>query len=82
MSKLQKSSIGDIRFMDTLHVMLVGHTIYWYTITNFGDYLVLAKITWYLPMLSLWLAIPSDSAFYYRSLEIQVGVAVCINISC
>jgi hypothetical protein len=34
------------------------------------------------PMLNLRLAIPSDSAFDYRSLEIQVGVAVCINLTC
>jgi hypothetical protein len=32
--------------MDTLHVALVTHTLYWYTITNFGDYEVLAQIVW------------------------------------
>jgi hypothetical protein len=34
------------RLLDTLHVVLVTHMLYWYTITNFGDYLVLAKTVW------------------------------------
>jgi hypothetical protein len=33
--------------MDTLHVALVTHTLYWYNITNFGDYTALLQIVWY-----------------------------------
>jgi hypothetical protein len=36
--------------MDTLHVALITHTLYWYVITNFGDYKVLSELVWYVSL--------------------------------
>lgn len=35
------------RLLDTLHVVLLAHFIYHYTITNFGDYAALVPNMWY-----------------------------------
>jgi hypothetical protein len=34
------------RLLDTLHLMFVTHAVYWFTITNFGDFLALEKAVW------------------------------------
>ncbi|ETW79474.1 hypothetical protein HETIRDRAFT_322001 [Heterobasidion irregulare TC 32-1] len=35
------------RLLDTLHVVLLAHFLYHYTITNFGDYAALVPNMWY-----------------------------------
>jgi hypothetical protein len=41
-----KNNLASYRALDTLHVALVTHSLYWYMITNFGDYVVLLHFNW------------------------------------
>jgi hypothetical protein len=34
------------RVLDSSHLALVAHAVYWYTISNFGDYGVLLNEVW------------------------------------
>jgi hypothetical protein len=34
-------------FLDTFHVLLVTHLLYWYMVVNFGDYNALGRVVWY-----------------------------------
>lgn len=38
--------VGAVWLIDSLHVALLVTAYYWYTVTNFGDYTVLAADTW------------------------------------
>lgn len=35
-----------LRILDTVHLIMVTHTVYHYAITNFGDFLGVLKPTW------------------------------------
>ncbi|KAI0308867.1 hypothetical protein OF83DRAFT_1180276 [Amylostereum chailletii] len=41
-----KTFVAVLMAMDTIHVALSSSSYYHYTVTNFGDYIVLAKTTW------------------------------------
>ncbi|KAI0744266.1 hypothetical protein C8Q80DRAFT_1185950 [Daedaleopsis nitida] len=66
---LLKSAIAVLWVLDTLHVILTSHTVYFYSITHFGDVEALTKITWCAVVYILVTAI-SDSivraVFCYR----------------
>ncbi|KAI0312786.1 hypothetical protein OF83DRAFT_1027102, partial [Amylostereum chailletii] len=38
-----KTFVAVLMVIDSIHVMLVSASYYHYTVTNFGDYIVLAK---------------------------------------
>ncbi|EJF63656.1 hypothetical protein DICSQDRAFT_54879 [Dichomitus squalens LYAD-421 SS1] len=36
------------RFLDTLHLLLISHTVYVYAVSGFGNLLALLEPTWYI----------------------------------
>jgi hypothetical protein len=42
-----RSHLWRSRMIDSLHLALITHTLYWYLIKNFGDYIQLKIVIWY-----------------------------------
>ncbi|EJD50435.1 hypothetical protein AURDEDRAFT_58435 [Auricularia subglabra TFB-10046 SS5] len=38
--------VATIMVLDMVHLCCVTHTLYWYLVTNFGDYDTLGRIVW------------------------------------
>ncbi|TBU41893.1 hypothetical protein BD309DRAFT_964320 [Dichomitus squalens] len=45
-SRVLKSSVAILFSLDTLHIITVAYTIYWYAVTNFGNLFALETIPW------------------------------------
>ncbi|EJD50472.1 hypothetical protein AURDEDRAFT_160373 [Auricularia subglabra TFB-10046 SS5] len=41
--------VAGVAVLDSLHVILISHSMYFFLVTNFGDYVRLAKVVWSLP---------------------------------
>jgi len=93
-SNFLKSFVAVLMLLDTAHVSLLVICLYHYVISNFGDYLVLAKPTWSL----IWqafvggiLSIFVDSFFAMRAYHISgkrlifpviIGVLCLAKLAC
>ncbi|EIN12165.1 hypothetical protein PUNSTDRAFT_130433 [Punctularia strigosozonata HHB-11173 SS5] len=86
-STLLKAFVLILFFLDTLHLALLSHSIYFYTVSCFGDYFALTVATW-----SLLVQIPISSIvtlsvqlfFAYRIHKLSDGhnwwmpLAICV----
>ena len=45
-AKTKTTVLRNRRILDTVHVMFISHTVYTYTITDFGDFAAIPKPVW------------------------------------
>ena len=45
-AKTELTALRNRRILDTVHVMFISHTVYTYTITDFGDFAAIPKPVW------------------------------------
>ncbi|RPD79131.1 hypothetical protein L226DRAFT_241453 [Lentinus tigrinus ALCF2SS1-7] len=45
-SAVLKTLVAMLWFLDTLHLALISHTVYEYTVTDFGNFIALLEPTW------------------------------------
>ncbi|EJF56530.1 hypothetical protein DICSQDRAFT_163870, partial [Dichomitus squalens LYAD-421 SS1] len=86
--KLLKYSVSCLFVLDTLHYILVAHTLYWYMVTNFTDPTVIERIPWSIfpvyssppPVILLFDAFSPIASGFIVGIFVMFGVGIGFGI--